>query len=426
MDRSGQAALDVLAAKVDELGQVCARLGRENAELRGQVRRLAAGQAGPGPRRGSPAAAGGAGAGGDGAADARITRRRVGKALGAVAAGAVGAAAFAEMGAQPAAASDLDPVTAGFVTTAERRTSVLYDGPKGFGGVVLLGNDSTYDGGNVVFPAAAGGFAGAGASAGAGGVANGVLGMTDNGDGYGVVGFNTNNVAGSGAGVFGSADGANSVGVNGFNGQGTAVSGTSHSEAANATAIVGTITAPGSFSAGVRGVSQGIAGLGIGVWGSHAGSGWGVYGTSVSGIGVNADGGSGTGVNATGGTGVQAAGSVTGVIATGSSVAVSATGPTAVRAVSNSPAGTAVSAAGGSIGALIQAANTGSGPGIQGNSATGRGGVFTGAAAQIQLAAATKSTHPASGVRGDLYVDNTGRLWFCKTSGTHATWVKIV
>ena len=43
------------------------------------------------------------------------------------------------------------------------------------------------------------------------------------------------------------------------------------------------ITNPGSFSTGVRGENKGTGNLGIGVWGSQNGSGWGVYG-SVSGL----------------------------------------------------------------------------------------------------------------------------------------------
>jgi hypothetical protein len=45
-------------------------------------------------------------------------------------------------------------------------------------------------------------------------------------------------------------------------------------------------TSPGISSAAVRGQNNGTGGSGIGVWGSQAGSGWGVYGTSVSGRGV--------------------------------------------------------------------------------------------------------------------------------------------
>lgn len=57
----------------------------------------------------------------------------------------------------------------------------------------------------------------------------------------------------------------------------------------NAYAIKGTIssTNPGCFSAAVRGQNNGTGGLGIGVYGSQNGSGWGIYGTSPTGIGVH-------------------------------------------------------------------------------------------------------------------------------------------
>jgi hypothetical protein len=57
---------------------------------------------------------------------------------------------------------------------------------------------------------------------------------------------------------------------------------------ASAYAIRGVIssTSGGIGSVAVRGMHNTTTGNGIGVWGSHAGSGWGVYGTSVSGIGI--------------------------------------------------------------------------------------------------------------------------------------------
>lgn len=45
-------------------------------------------------------------------------------------------------------------------------------------------------------------------------------------------------------------------------------------------------TAPGGYSAGVRGVNNGTGGNGIGVIGFQGGSGWGVYGETPSGFGV--------------------------------------------------------------------------------------------------------------------------------------------
>lgn len=44
----------------------------------------------------------------------------------------------------------------------------------------------------------------------------------------------------------------------------------------------------------------------------------------------------------------------------------------------------------------------------------GRGGVLTGNAAQLKLVPGSKSSHPSSGQRGNLYADSKGRLWFCK------------
>jgi len=63
-------------------------------------------------------------------------------------------------------------------------------------------------------------------------------------------------------------------------------------------------------------------------------------------------------------------------------------------------------------------AHGGSGPGVLAQSDSGRGGVFAGAKAQLLLLPSGAASHPAKGDRGDLFVDKTGRLWFCK-GGTH-------
>jgi hypothetical protein len=70
-------------------------------------------------------------------------------------------------------------------------------------------------------------------------------------------------------------------------GDGTVVA-TNPSTAANAFALHGILssTSPGPWCAAVRGQNNGTGVHGIGVWGSQEGSGYGVYGTSVSGIGV--------------------------------------------------------------------------------------------------------------------------------------------
>jgi hypothetical protein len=89
----------------------------------------------------------------------------------------------------------------------------------------------------------------------------------------------------------------------------------------------------------------------------------------------------------------------------GTNIGVSASGPTAVRAGGSGTAGVGVNASGSGAG--------------------GRGGVFAGAAAQIQLAPGANATHPRAGKRGDLYADKNGRLWFCKTTGNNALWHQI-
>ena len=102
-------------------------------------------------------------------------------------------------------------------------------------------------------------------------------------------------------------------------GDGASLEGLSNSVNSNIAAVKGTVSnvAPGGFSSAVRGINNGTGGLGIGVSGSHAGSGWGVYGVTPNGIGVygNAS-GSGTGVyaNSSTGTGLIAA-STSGIVA---------------------------------------------------------------------------------------------------------------
>jgi hypothetical protein len=98
--------------------------------------------------------------------------------------------------------------------------------------------------------------------------------------------------------------------------------------------------------------------------------------------------------------------------------------------VGESQSGTGVSAGSLSGTALSAGSETGvgiygtsgSGPGVIGRSDVGRGGIFRGKQAQVRLDPSTASSHPHSGSRGDLFVDKSGRLWFCK-GGT--TWTKL-
>jgi hypothetical protein len=52
--------------------------------------------------------------------------------------------------------------------------------------------------------------------------------------------------------------------------------------------------------------------------------------------------------------------------------------------------------------------------GVSGQSTTGRGGVFKGKVAHLRLPPSNAATHPNAGQPGDLFVDSSYRLWFCK------------
>jgi hypothetical protein len=169
------------------------------------------------------------------------------------------------------------------------------------------------------------------------------------------------------------------TGVLGHSVSGTGIAGSTDSPAVNAVAIIGTITspAPGTDSAAVSGVNNGINANGSGVVGSHAGGGTGVAGSSSNGIGGSFAGGTGTGVQATGAMGVIAVGT--------------------------------------------------SGPGIKSQSTSNYGGDFAGGRAPIVLRAAPTAGAPTTGSHntGELYVAATGKLFFCVESGTPGTWKQV-
>ncbi len=103
------------------------------------------------------------------------------------------------------------------------------------------------------------------------------------------------------------------------------IEGTNPTTEGNAYAIKGTITSsnPGGFSAGVRGQNNGTGVLGVGVYGSQNGSGYGVYGTAIGGMGVYGSSTSGYGLY-----GLSSSG--TGIYGT------SSTGQVAIFSITNS------------------------------------------------------------------------------------------
>lgn len=119
------------------------------------------------------------------------------------------------------------------------------------------------------------------------------------------------------------ANNANSLFSITNDGDGTSIDGANNTTTSSIAAVRGTVSnvAPGGFSSGVRGINNGTGGLGVGVWGSQAGSGWGVYGvtpnglgvygnSSGSGYGVYANSNTGTGLNATSTNGIAASFSI--------------------------------------------------------------------------------------------------------------------
>lgn len=67
----------------------------------------------------------------------------------------------------------------------------------------------------------------------------------------------------------------------------------------------------------------------------------------------------------------------------------------------------------------------GNGAAIEGNSILGRGGLFKGKKAAVRLVASSASNKPSTGTRGDLFVDSSGRLWYCKTSNSTTGWKQL-
>jgi hypothetical protein len=51
----------------------------------------------------------------------------------------------------------------------------------------------------------------------------------------------------------------------------------------------------------------------------------------------------------------------------------------------------------------------------------GRGGQFSGGAANLHLVPGSGATHPTTGKAGDVYVDHTARLWYCQKASTVST-----
>ena len=85
--------------------------------------------------------------------------------------------------------------------------------------------------------------------------------------------------------------------------------------------------------------------------------------------------------------------------------------------------GTAV--LGNHIGNGVAAYSTGPAPAVYALAGADRGIVSVSKFAQIKLTPGSQTTHPKAGQAGDLFVDKSARLWFCKVGGATATWKQI-
>ncbi|MBB5436584.1 hypothetical protein HDC92_000248 [Pedobacter sp. AK017] len=159
-------------------------------------------------------------------------------------------------------------------------------------------------------------------------------------------------------------------------GDGTSIEGINNTTTSSIAAIRGIVSAtnPGGFSSAVRGINNGTGGLGIGVWGSQAGSGWGIYGVTPNGLGVY-------GNSSAGGTGVYANSNTgTGLIAT-SNNGVAAD----ITILNNANNSTALTVSTLGNGTTINATASGNGVAVKANST---GGNAVDATTNVQTAAA--------------------------------------
>jgi hypothetical protein len=391
-------------------------LGRENRELRSRVasledegRRSGNDQGSRSMKDGHRAAqANDIEAAGAPTRPPTMSRGRLIRGVGAVAAAAVGARSLQAFGsAAPALAANGDPITAGNVVTATGPTALAVNQKVshnlyGFGVVdkslgsfpysaALAGHSAgTYDAAVLGYsqiatsPSVLGRNDAVDSSAaaieGSSPYGIGVLGMSQFVAGYGVVGRNSAGVAVLGDGL----EGFEATGVLGTAPNGVGVQGSTQSSSGYG--VVGYNNSSDSHAVAVKGYcysgsgvyGQSASSAGYGVFGANNSTGAGVYGVSYSGPGVSGH----------------------------SSRAVGVAG------VSDQAAG-------------VSGSSLGTGAGVIASSKRGRGVVASGALAQLQLKPSSSASHPVSGKAGDLFVDRSARLWYCSRSGKHAEWLRL-
>lgn len=205
------------------------------------------------------------------------------------------------------------------------------------------------------------------------------------------------------------------------NGDGTSIEGSNATTTSSIAAVRGIVssTSPGGFSSAVRGINNGTGGLGIGVWGSHNGSGWGVYGvtpnglgvygnSSGAGIGVYANSNTGTGLTATSNNGIPANISIFNNANNNSALNASTLGNGTVINVSSSGSGKGVFSSTGSGFAVHGVTSAQTSAGIIGDN-NGAGEAVVGrTTSDIAGAVVGRNDGGGYGVRGFIATNTTG------------------
>jgi len=204
-------------------------------------------------------------------------------------------------------------------------------------------------------------------------------------------------------------------------GDGTSIEGTNGTTSSSIAAIRGIVsnTAPGGFSSAIRGINNGTGGLGIGVWGSQAGSGWGVYGvtptglgvygnSSASGTGVYANSNTGTGLTATSNNGIAASFSIFNNANISNVINANSLGNGTVINVSSSGSGAGVLSSTGSGFAVHGIASQQVSAGIIGDNSGAGEAVVGRTTSDIAGAVVGRNDGGGYGVRGFVSTNNTG------------------
>jgi hypothetical protein len=234
---------------------------------------------------------------------------------------------------------------------------------------------------------------------------------------YGVFARSASNAGRAIYGVANSASG-NTFGVYG------------QSDSVNGKGVYGLATASSGSSFGVHGETNSSNGKAVyGYADSVSGETYGVYGEvrSTQGVGVMGYARLASGIS----TGVYAlndSSSGRGLYALSTPLIGDTVG---VVAENNSVAGKAVygvaNAGSGNTTGVMGVSSSPDGVGISGSSA-GYGGVFSGTKAPVLLSASgAVAGFPTSGnhVRGELFVDNAGKLFYCTETGTPGIWIQL-